>query len=265
MQRSLHIGINNYPGTKSDLKGCVNDAEDWQEELTKRGFSSTILLDSQATKAEIVKEFTKIIEATGPDDIAVITYSGHGTWVPDINGDEVDGRDEGLCPWDIAKGNVLLDDELVNIFRTRGWSSRVIFISDSCHSGTVSRAIPGMLDEEDGTTPRYLAPEVFIDDPFILNQARTVEKEVNQCLPEAAALLISGCKDTEYSYDANFKGKPNGAFTYVALQELKKLPLDATYVEWFKKIRQTLPHPRYPQTPQLQASKEQKSWKIFQD
>lgn len=264
MKRSLHFGINDYPGTKSDLKGCVNDAKDWEKELNSRGFSSVILLDSQCTKANMVKEFDKIIKATGADDIAVITYSGHGTWVPDKNGDEIDGRDEALCPYDISKGQVLLDDELVQIFNQRGFSSRIIFISDSCHSGTVARSIPNFLDEDTDPVARYLAPEVFIHDEELLQEARKVENDPKQCLPEAAAVLMSGCKDTEYSYDANFNNKPQGAFTYIALQELKKLSKNATYQEWFRNIRKTLPHARYPQTPQLQANKSQKAWKIFE-
>ena len=31
--RALCIGINNYPGTNMDLAGCVNDANDWADEL----------------------------------------------------------------------------------------------------------------------------------------------------------------------------------------------------------------------------------------
>ncbi len=264
MKRSLHFGINDYPGTKSDLKGCVNDSRDWEKELKSRGFETTIMLDAQCTKVNMVKEFTKIIEATDYNDIAVITYSGHGTWVPDIDGDEPDGRDEALCPFDIAKGQVLLDDELGEIFNSRGFSSRIIFISDSCHSGTVARNIPSFLDEDTDPVARYLPPEVFIEDEFILEAARKVENMPNYCMPEHAAILFSGCKDTEYSYDASFKGKPNGAFTYIALQELKKLPKTATYNEWFKAIRKILPHARYPQTPQIQANKAQKRWQIFE-
>lgn len=264
MKRSLHFGINDYPGTNSDLHGCVNDAHDWQDELNKRGFSSTIFLDSQCTKAKMVEEFEKIVDLTGPDDIAVITYSGHGTWVPDMNNDEADGRDEALCPYDIGKGQVLLDDELVQIFNKRGYSARIIFISDSCHSGTVSRAVPNFLDTDEDPVARYLAPEVFIHDEFTLDAARRVENDVDNCKPPAAAVLMSGCKDTEYSYDANFNGKPNGAFTFIALQELAKLDENAGYCDWFKAIRKSLPHPRYPQTPQLQGNKLQKKWKIFE-
>ena len=28
-KKALCIGINDYPGTGMDLRGCVNDADDW--------------------------------------------------------------------------------------------------------------------------------------------------------------------------------------------------------------------------------------------
>lgn len=264
MKRSLHFGINDYPGTNSDLRGCCNDARDWQAELKSRGFETKILLDSQCTKANMLREFTDIIDKTNHDDVAVITYSGHGTWLPDTNSDEVDGRDECLCNFDLKTAGPILDDELVQIFNERGFGTRVIFISDSCHSGTVARSAPNFLDEDEDPKARYLPPEAFIEDECILEAAKKVENIPITCPPEHAAVLFSGCKDTEYSYDANFRGKPNGAFTYIALKELKKLPKNATYIQWFNEIRKYLPHARYPQTPQIQANKAQKNWKIFE-
>ena len=38
-KKALCIGINDYPGTDSDLSGCVNDANDWAAELGGRGFA----------------------------------------------------------------------------------------------------------------------------------------------------------------------------------------------------------------------------------
>ena len=140
MKRSLHIGINDYPGTDNDLSGCVNDANDWREALAARHFEATSLLDGEATKSDIHEAISKIVGDTGRDDIAVITYSGHGTWVPDEDDDEVDGRDEALCPHDINQGQILTDDELYDIFSERTRGARIIMISDSCHSGTVNRA-----------------------------------------------------------------------------------------------------------------------------
>lgn len=50
MKRSLHIGINDYPGTGSDLSGCVNDANDWREALMARKFEALSLFNEKATK-----------------------------------------------------------------------------------------------------------------------------------------------------------------------------------------------------------------------
>jgi len=48
-KRAICIGINNYPGTDSDLSGCVNDAKDWAKVLRERDFSVQTLIDRQAT------------------------------------------------------------------------------------------------------------------------------------------------------------------------------------------------------------------------
>ncbi len=270
MKRSLNMGINDYPGTGSDLAGCINDANDLRAVLEGRGYKTTSLLDGEATKSNMIEAITRIVDDTGRDDIAVITYSGHGTWVPDGEGDEADGRDEALCPHDIHEGQTLTDDELHDIFSQRRRGARIIFFSDSCHSGTVSRACNIMPGAEDDTWKfpkiRYLAPEVYLKENDVgLKQARKVEKSMLHSKIRAATLLLSGCKDTEYSYDAWFNGRANGAFTYVALKALKRLPASAVYRDWYKKIRQVLPHSSYPQTPQISGTWVQRArWKVLE-
>jgi hypothetical protein len=269
MKRSLHIGINDYPGTSSDLSGCVNDANDWREAMEAREFETTSLIDGEASKSNMLEAITKIVEDTGRDDIAVITYSGHGTWVPDEDGDEPDGRDEALCPHDITQGQVLTDDELYEIFSGRKWGARIILISDSCHSGSVSRAcnlMPGTeSDSWNFQKIRFLAPEFYIrDDTSRLLRARKVEHVRARWKIRAASVLLSGCKDDEYSYDAWFNGRANGAFTYAALQTLNSLTDTSTYKDWHNEIRNILPHVNYPQTPQLSGSWRQRNkWRVF--
>lgn len=46
---ALCIGINDYPGTDSDLAGCVNDANDWAAALASRGFTVRKILNEKAT------------------------------------------------------------------------------------------------------------------------------------------------------------------------------------------------------------------------
>jgi hypothetical protein len=75
--------------------------------------------------------------------------------------------------------------------------------------------------------------------------------------------LISGCQDVEYSYDAWFNGRPNGAFTFVAIEALKKLKAKATYRAWHKAIKKVLPSQQYPQTPNLFGSNAMKGWRVL--
>ena len=114
-KRALCIGINDYPGTGMDLRGCVNDADDWATTLTARGYAVNRLVDRRATKAAMKSALRKLVKAAKAGDSLVITFSGHGTYQPDTNDDEADGYDEGLCPWDLTSKGALTDDEIAAI------------------------------------------------------------------------------------------------------------------------------------------------------
>ncbi len=141
-KKALCIGINDYPGTASDLAGCVNDAGDWERELESRGFEVKKLLDQSATGVALREGIAHLLASAASGDCVVITYSGHGSFVPDKNGDEPDGTDECLCPHDVQAKGVITDDELFDLLSDRERGVRLIMISDSCHSGTVSRFNP---------------------------------------------------------------------------------------------------------------------------
>ena len=257
---ALTIGINNYPGTENDLSGCVNDAKDWASELTKRNFKVTELLDRDATKKRMVEEMKAVIGRAARGDLVVITYSGHGTWQPDDDGDEADFRDEALCPHDLSNGP-LLDDDLFEIFSAGAYGVRLLLLSDSCHSGTVAKLAPATSSRK----IRFMPLAAFEKDQEKLKSARRVENKPARGKSRNSALLLSGCKDTEYSYDAEFNGRPNGAFTRIALEALKSLPSDATYQQWHRAIREPLPSMDYPQTPLLTGTRTQKKWRVLQE
>ena len=75
-------------------------------------------------------------------------------------------------------------------------------------------------------------------------------------------VLFSGCKSSEYSYDATFGGRANGAFSKFAIDALKSLN-NPTYAELYAEIRKDLPSRDYPQTPQFEGSETNKAKKIF--
>jgi hypothetical protein len=221
------------------------------------------MLDAKATKAAMVAAMKELVAATGRDEIGVITYSGHGTWVPDDDGDEPDSRDEALCPVDLRAAGPLLDDDLFDVFAEQQPGARIVLISDSCHSGSVAKLAPTLGDHA-GTVHkiRFLPPATFLDEAAV-QRARAVETAPPTSLSRRTALLLAGCKDTEYSYDASFGDRPNGAFTYVALEALRKLPEQATYQQWMAAIRTALPSQNYPQTPQLTGTASQKNWQVL--
>jgi hypothetical protein len=262
-KKALCIGINDYPGTGSDLAGCVNDAQDWRETLESRGYDVQMLLDAEASKAGMSDAIAGLIDQAVAGDTLVITYSGHGTWVPDTSDDETDARDEALCPHDIRTAGPLLDDELHEALQRRASGVRILLISDSCHSGTVTR---GDETELDPAMPRarflplaaWLGPELL---PARINRPPALHNGLSRA---GGDLLLAGCMDTEYSWDTRFNGRPNGAFTYYARKTLDSLPADASYEDWFRAIRDYLPSTRLPQNPQILGTQSARRFKIFQ-
>jgi hypothetical protein len=233
---AICIGINDYPGTGSDLAGCVNNAHDWGEALTARGFSVAHLLDKQATGAAMRAAIKSVIGKAASGDLVVIQYSEHGSFVPDQDGDEPDGTDECRCPYDIEKKGPITDDELSILYPGRAAGVKLVVISDSCHLGTVARFAP-------------------ITTPATAKGKNPPTRKVR--------FLPAGCQDSEYSYDAVFEGRPNGAFTFVALRELAKLPKTATYQDWHDRIRKVLPSQQYPQMPNLFGTSAMKEWRVL--
>ena len=276
MARSaLCIGINNYPGTHMDLQGCVNDANDWAAALAERGFKVAKLLDEQATKAAMVAAMNDLIGKAGKSDSLVITYSGHGTYQPDEDGDEADGLDEALCPYDLqTKGEALIDDEIRQIFGARKAGVRIVLISDSCHSGTVTRAAAAEKDAD--TRPRFMPMGNWLP-ARLLPKDRAGKPATTMVAPAGTSpllgaysnklgdLLLSGCKEgpNNYSYDARIAGRYNGAFTYYALKALKALKEGATYADWHKGIVKYLPSASYPQSPQIVGSEGARKGKVL--
>lgn len=262
---ALCIGINDYPGTGSDLAGCVNDARDWAAALKARGFAVRTLLDRAATGKRMRQAIAALVGAARPGDTVVVQYSGHGSFVPDRDGDEPDGADECLCPWDIRANGPIVDDELFAIFRARAAGVRLCVISDSCHSGTVARFAPIRTPptargiEAPRRTVRFLPPAAFLARRAASRLGGGTAHRADR--PQRlAGLLLAGCQDAEYSYDAWFRGRPNGAFTYVALAALKRLTASATYRDWYQRIRAALPSRQYPQSPNLYGSAAMSRW-----
>ena len=262
--RALCVGINNYPGTNMDLAGCVNDANDWRDLLERRGYIVDVLLDREATCARIADALKTAIGQAAGGDCVVFTFSGHGSWLPDDDRDEPDARDEMMCPYDVMNERYLLDDELHDIFCTKAPGVRLYVMADSCHSGSVSRYASNPAEPDHAPVrARFLPPYIFARGNRMFERA--IDLAINTPAPTKLrypAVLFSGCQDTEFSYDTSFDGRPNGALTRVAIDALQDARI-TTPRALHDAIRQKLPAPSLPQTPQLFASRDAKLGGLF--
>jgi len=109
-KKAVLIGCN-YPGTKAELKGCINDVWRMHKSLIhKYGFSDkdiTVLIDTdhsytQPTGKNIRSAMSRLVRSAQPDDVFFVHYSGHGTRLPAETGEDDDtGYDECIVPTDM--------------------------------------------------------------------------------------------------------------------------------------------------------------------
>ena len=268
-KRALCVGINDYPYDGSDLNGCVNDARAWAGLLVDHyDFPSSevkVLTDSEATKANILGGIKDLLTGAQPGDVLVFTNSSHGTYVADTSGDEPT-YDEALCPYDAAE-NLIVDDELRELFAEIPDGVHQIDIHDNCFAGTSTRAslsenFPGLVTPDDRRV-RFLSPalrgETVLENPFKAQPKGTV------AYPESKMkeVLLTGSSDQEYSYDALIDGVYHGAMTYFALSVIREANYRITYSQLHARVNQLLSAAGYPQHPQLEGKASNKRRQIF--
>lgn len=224
---ALTLGLNavdpkHYSGWSGKLNACEADADDMAEIARTGKFAVKTLLTKAATRANLASEIGKAAAALKAGDIFMLTYSGHGGQLPDLNGDEPDAKDETWCLYD----GELVDDELYALLGKFAKGVRVLVFSDSCHSGTVVKmayySAPGNETAAGGANrvayrnmPQEVALRTYRDnrkfyDP-ILNDPKLKDAQENI---KASVMLISGCQDNQLSSDGTF----NGLFTGTLLQ-----------------------------------------------
>ena len=181
----------------------------------------TDLTPIRATKNNILNALKQLLTNAKDGDKLFFHYSGHGTNTLDRNGDELDRRDEMICPCDY---NLISDDELNQIIRLHLKPNVTLFaLFDSCFSGTV-------LD----LRYNYL--------PNILN-SRVPETKSN-------VIMISGCMDNQTSADTFINRSWCGAMTNAFLTCVNSPSLNALITNMRKYLKNN-----YTQIPQLSSGK----------
>lgn len=258
---ALLVGINAYPG--APLRGCVPDIVAMRRRLTEQFdvplLKTQVLLDAQATKGAILRGLQWL--ARQGADTAIFVFSGHGSRVPDTDGDEARQHSGAICdqaivPVDYNRVGFILDDELGANYATFPASTRLIVHLDSCFSAKSER---GFLDGAAALYRRHIARRLDRALPAHLvteavaretRRARAAHRE-RAVLPPKEIVLLSGCRDFETSADAYLGGQYRGAMTYFVEQAIDQLGPKASYAAVVVKARALLVAAGFSQVPQL--------------
>lgn len=242
---ALTIGLNavdpkHYAGWSGELVACEFDAFDMAAIAKSNNFQVKTLLTKDATRANAINEISNAANTLKAGDIFMLSYSGHGGQVPDLNGDELDDLDETMCLYD----GQLIDDELNAQFAKFAEGVRVLVFSDSCHSGTVTRVAflkaIGAISPQ--TRYRYMPVDVAMR-VYRKNQTFYDKILKNKSLMDAedavkaSVLLISGCLDDQLSAD----GDANGLFTSQLEFVWNQGSFKKNYRQFHKKIYKLMP------------------------
>jgi hypothetical protein len=264
VKHALIIAIGNYPAESSwPSIGSMNDIPLIVSALEKQGFDKkeiTILKDREATRQGIRRAFLDLSNKISAGDVLFIHFSGHGQQIRDDNGDESDGLDESLIPYDAFKyfktgsyegEHHLRDDEvkeLLDILREKlgEWGSVMVSL-DACHSGTGTR----------GWSKARGTDEVFNQQGRPVNPTVTTEEELAQKrsgdgLAPIVIFSASGAFELNYEYEVS-PGISVGPLSFALSKCLSAARTDMTCRNLFHEVQGVMAFYSQQQTPQLEG------------
>lgn len=207
--RALIIGIEYYDRVRP-APGALRDADDMERFAIERlKFASTSIckLKGKDATSQGIKDAVQrcLIAGTKPGDRVFLYYSGHGSYLPDDDGDEKksekgDGWDETIVPYDVGKKGLgmIRDDQFAKwIAELAG--RRIVMIFDSCHSGTISRGGPAP-----DNSARFILPDEELLEPRSRNLIEVSDGRMNDdnrisSQSDVVVISASGARQTAHS------------------------------------------------------------------
>lgn len=253
-----HVSPGAYAGWNGQLAGCENDANAMVDLLKSQGFATKRLLNEEATAEGILGTIDDVARVAQPGDLVVVCYSGHGGQMADPWG--LFASVDTWCVFD----RQIIGHELGMLWSGFRPGCRILVLSDSCHSGTVTRRWKEMVPvvaeaSKEGPTeggPELIAApmvEFTAEDPPLQKamppeiQAlvevqhrylyRAIWKGISPPTPACPVLLLSGCQSNQLSSD----GKQNGLFTENILKTWSGGSYDGDHPHFHKLVVGAMP------------------------
>lgn len=283
--KALLVGINDYAPAGAggpDLRGCVNDVKDFANTIGALGIvpihprTMRVLTDRNATRANILAGIKWLLTGAKKGDVLVLYYSGHGTYVVDVSGDELDKRDEAICPHDFAAAGPIKDDDIRALLSGLPAGANLDVLFDSCFSGTATRPLPGgePAASSSGMTIRFVEPpadqSIFADATPTLPVKGLLKGEKGEkgerdivLVPGLNHVLWAGCRDNETSGEGMIGGLVRGYFTYAYCKCLRGAGVSVTRAKLDSLVSLYLSRMGAGQHPQTEGTRASLAEKVF--
>ncbi len=258
---ALLIGINAYDAQSypqvNPLDACLNDVQamtaflnQHYKNLIQSDTQIKTLTNEQATRANVIKGFQEHLCQAKDDDIALVFYSGHGSYnitAPEFHGYTKDNEEQTWVLYDSRVPNNfdLADKEIALLLEDVGRQcGHIVVIADSCHSGSVTRDVEDFKQfkaryTSGRTEPRSLS--TYLDGAYLSRPIKDA--------PHTKHILLAACDRTEKAREDGV----HGIFTQVLLEVLAKTGGQLQYSELFVQARATIQGFTSNQTPQCEA------------
>lgn len=245
----LAIGLNSvdkvhYNGWNGALNCCEKDANDLAKLAAEAGFQTDFLFTKDATRDNVKSAIQKASESLNEGDIFLVYYSGHGGQVENIadtNSDETDAKDETWCLYD----GQLIDDELYKLWKGFKPGTRILMISDSCHSGTMVKELEELSNHpETKIMPYDLCLSVYDKNKDFYDSILDKKKDRTELEPDinSSVILISACQDNQTA----MAGYNNSVFTYNLIKVWNNGQFEGDYRNFHSKIVRLHPQTQTP-------------------
>ena len=255
-RRALVVGISDYAKSSENTWGVIhgaNDADLIIPTLKKQGFRATKICNKAATANRIRKEIKTLVSSCRKGDIVYLHFSCHGQPFEDMNGDEEDGWDESIIPYDAmmvyCKGkyegaNHITDDELHTYFqqlrKAVGTNGFVCIVIDACHAGGASRGDDEINEDEEDIfvrgTKKGFSPRGREYRPRINSKGHF---QISQKSGMANIVILEACRSYQSNYEIKQSGNYFGPLSYYVCQVLKNRSLSAQN-DWVLEVKKMM-------------------------
>ena len=267
-KHALLVGVSAYPSDSGwSTLSSKNDIEHIMTALLDLGFEESdieILLDEQATKNGIVSSFEALARRVSPGDLVYVHFSGHGQQVIDDNGDEIDGLDEALVPYDsplkflkgVNEGQFLLRDDELNLLcaavrQILGPSGQFLLALDACHSGTGTRS-----------RGRARGSDIIMGDlsNTVNSAAESSYNLVQNDDPSLAPLqAIFGSSPNELNFETiDDEYNPIGSLSFAISKVLSQMKENYSFQEFYERVSRKMLANVPDQNPRIEGVKERR-------